>query len=148
VPGQLRYRARSPVPRIDLKVPFGDKEEAKRLGARWDPRGKLWYVPDGVDAAPLWKWLPVPEEPNVRASSYFLATTTRGCWRCEAATRVFGFVLPPGHEIRYVEDDPADDCWEVAEEPTLLSYVTAVADSVGVRLRSAAPHLLTGKRIR
>ncbi len=74
------------------------------------------------------------------ASSYFLATTTRGCWRCEAATRVFGFVLPPGHGVWYVDDDPADDCWEVAEEPTVLSYVTAVADPVAARLRSAAPH--------
>ena len=127
------------MPRVDLRVPLAEKEEAKRLGARWDPSEKLWYVPDGVYAAPLRKWVPVPEEPNVRASSYFLATTTRGCWRCEAATQVFGFALPSGHEVLYVADDPADDCWEVAEEPTVLSYVTDVADPIVARLRRATP---------
>lgn len=125
--------------RIELHVPFGEKEEAKRLGARWDPREKRWYVPEGVDAAPLQRWLPAREIPNVRAASYFLAITSRGCWRCEAATPVFAFVLPAGHETFYVADDPADDCWEVAEEPTVLSYVTDVADSVATLLRRDAP---------
>jgi len=29
-----------------LKVPYDDKEDAKRLGARWDPKRKKWYIPD------------------------------------------------------------------------------------------------------
>ena len=40
-----------------LKVPFKEKDEAKALGARWNPDGKHWYVPEGVDAAPFEKWL-------------------------------------------------------------------------------------------
>lgn len=36
------------MPRIDLTVPFAEKDEAKRLGARWDGERKLWYVPDVV----------------------------------------------------------------------------------------------------
>ena len=31
--------------RIDLQVPFCEKDEARRLGARWDPAQKVWYVP-------------------------------------------------------------------------------------------------------
>lgn len=27
-----------------LEVPFKEKDEAKRLGARWDPNMKKWYV--------------------------------------------------------------------------------------------------------
>lgn len=41
---------------INLKVPFGEKDQAKSLGARWNAELKLWYVPQGVDAAPLAKW--------------------------------------------------------------------------------------------
>lgn len=42
---------------IALKVPFKEKDEAKSLGARWNPDGKHWYVPEGVDAAPFAKWI-------------------------------------------------------------------------------------------
>ena len=42
---------------INLKVPFNEKDQAKSLGARWNAESKLWYVPQGVDAAPFEKWL-------------------------------------------------------------------------------------------
>jgi hypothetical protein len=125
--------------RIDLRVPFTEKEEARRLGARWDPRQKVWYVPAGVDVAALQKWLPAPLEPNIRAPRYFLATATRDCWRCAAATRVAAIVLPAGHEVFYAEDDPADDFWQLTEEPTVLSYIKDLTDSVAARLHRQAP---------
>lgn len=43
---------------IVLKVPYADKDEAKALGARWDPKRKTWYVPDGAAAGPFERWLP------------------------------------------------------------------------------------------
>jgi hypothetical protein len=126
--------------RMDLRVPISEKDAAKRLGARWDPRQRIWYVPEGVDALPLQQWLPAPQAPNIRAPCYFLATTTRDCWRCRAVTRVVGIALPAGHEVFYVADDPADDEWELAQEPTLLSYVEDLAELNAVRLRRQAPH--------
>jgi len=39
-----------------LNVPYAEKDEARALGARWNPVKKRWYVPDGVDAAPFAKW--------------------------------------------------------------------------------------------
>lgn len=48
--------------RIDLTVPFSQKDEAKSLGARWDPNLKTWYVPEGVEPGPFARWLPVPED--------------------------------------------------------------------------------------
>ena len=42
---------------ISLKVPFNEKDQAKSLGARWNAEAKLWYVPQGVDAAPFEKWV-------------------------------------------------------------------------------------------
>lgn len=126
--------------RIDLQVPFNEKDEAQRLGARWDPRQRVWYVPAGVDAAPLQKWCPRPATPSIRSPRYFLATTTRDCWRCAASTRVVAIVLPEEHEALYVEDDPADDYWRLAEQPTVLSYVWDLAAPVAARLRPLAPH--------
>jgi len=126
--------------RIDLRVPINEKEEATRLGARWDPSQKVWYVPSNIDPAPLQKWCPRPATPNIRAPRYFLATATRDCWCCAAFTRVVAIVLPGGHEVLYVEDDPADDYWQLAEEPTVLSYVEDLAAPVAARLRALSPH--------
>lgn len=42
---------------IVLKVPYAEKDEAKALGARWNPTRKCWYVPDGKDAAPFAQWV-------------------------------------------------------------------------------------------
>lgn len=33
-----------------ITVPFSKKEEAKRLGARFDGNEKKWYIPDGLDS--------------------------------------------------------------------------------------------------
>jgi hypothetical protein len=40
-----------------LTVPYAEKDEAKQLGARWDPKRKKWYIPAGVDAAPFSRWV-------------------------------------------------------------------------------------------
>lgn len=32
------------VKRIDLRVPYSEKDEAKALGARWDASVKKWYT--------------------------------------------------------------------------------------------------------
>ena len=40
--------------RLYLKVPFADKDEAKKLGARFDPDRKAWYA----DIRQPLKWIP------------------------------------------------------------------------------------------
>lgn len=41
-----------------LSVPFNRKNEAKKLGARWDTDKKLWYVPPGEETAPFRDFFP------------------------------------------------------------------------------------------
>lgn len=40
-----------------LNVPYAEKDEARALGARWNPSRKSWYVPPGVALEPFEKWL-------------------------------------------------------------------------------------------
>lgn len=126
--------------RVELRVPFEDKDEAKRLGARWDSAARLWVVPEDLDPAGFARWLPVENAPNVRAPSYFIAASTRCCWRCGATSGVHGFILPAGHETLSVGDEPGEDFWEEAEEPTLLCYLDWLAPAVVVRIKAVAPH--------
>lgn len=44
--------------RIDLKVPYEDKDEAKRLGALWDAARKTWYIKNKENLRPFLKWMP------------------------------------------------------------------------------------------
>jgi hypothetical protein len=37
--------------RIELNVPFARKEEAKAIGARWDPMKKVWWIAVDNDVA-------------------------------------------------------------------------------------------------
>jgi hypothetical protein len=44
-----------------LDVPYSEKDEAKKLGARWDPKAKSWYVPKGHSTHGLWpRWRKEP----------------------------------------------------------------------------------------
>ena len=54
--------------RVYLDVPYGEKEEAKALGARWDRAEKSWYVPVGIDPDPLQRWAPSSSNVHLTAS--------------------------------------------------------------------------------
>jgi len=46
-----------------LDVPFAEKDEAKALGARWDPQARRWYATRATMTA-LQHWAPLPEIPT------------------------------------------------------------------------------------
>lgn len=43
--------------RVDLVVPFSEKEQVKSLGAKRDPSKKVWYVPPGRDQGVFARWI-------------------------------------------------------------------------------------------
>ncbi|WP_425499989.1 DUF5710 domain-containing protein [Propionivibrio limicola] len=47
---------------MNLKVPFAEKDQAKKLGARWDAARKIWYVEAMADMSPFAKWSPSPHD--------------------------------------------------------------------------------------
>lgn len=56
--------------RMNLKVPFAEKDQAKQLGARWDAGRKVWYIEGNADVAVFSRWSPTPHDasaPAVRA---------------------------------------------------------------------------------
>lgn len=40
-----------------LNVPYSEKEEAKKLGARWSPGNKSWFIEEIPDIIPFIKWM-------------------------------------------------------------------------------------------
>jgi phage/plasmid primase-like uncharacterized protein len=51
---------KSPAPeKTFLSVPYKEKDQAKKLGAKWDREAKSWYAPEGAELSALQPWLPV-----------------------------------------------------------------------------------------
>jgi hypothetical protein len=44
--------------RVNLKVPYAEKDKAKRLGAKWDMARKVWFVEDLDNLSPFLRWMP------------------------------------------------------------------------------------------
>ena len=44
--------------KIYLRVPYVEKDEAKRLGAKWDIARRTWFVENAENLAPFLKWMP------------------------------------------------------------------------------------------
>lgn len=54
--------------RMNLKVPFAEKEQAKKLGARWDAARKVWYVAGDADLKLFSRWSPTADDGAVAAT--------------------------------------------------------------------------------
>jgi hypothetical protein len=47
----------APEHKVWLKVPYREKEEAKAVGCRWDPKAKRWYAPLATPKEHIKRWL-------------------------------------------------------------------------------------------
>lgn len=93
--------------RLNLKVPFAEKDEAKKLGARWDPARKLWYIENKEDLAPFSRWSPSPHDTA--------AETAQPQKRASVARQASSGFVHVGS--KYVEHPRVCDCppWEVCD---------------------------------
>ena len=39
-----------------IQVPYPEKDDAKSLGAKWDPINRLWYIPIGKEIKNFSRW--------------------------------------------------------------------------------------------
>ncbi|PSY62727.1 DUF5710 domain-containing protein [Escherichia coli] len=110
--------------RIDINVPYNEKDEAKRLGARWDATRKTWYIPDGVPTSDFTRWLP---SGNVLSPYWFIAQTPDQCWKCGRETVMTSFLLPAGHKT-LEQDEDGLLYWQMQELPAFIFYVDDIPE--------------------
>ncbi|MEV6680836.1 DUF5710 domain-containing protein [Streptomyces erythrochromogenes] len=74
------------VERIWLDVPFAEKDEAKKGGARWDATAKRWFAPR-PGMAELERWAAAPDVPDLLpgedrslGSGLFVDLVPQTCW--------------------------------------------------------------------
>lgn len=123
-----------------LNVPYSEKEEAKRLGAKWDPKVKKWYINTSPkDYVKFAKWIMRENDNVLIATEYlYLIEGQQSCWKCGQKTAVVGLGIGEHIHMYGEDDDPQieivqDEEWEevhlawVNEEetvpPKLLRYM-------------------------
>lgn len=80
---------------IRLSVPFHQKEQAKTLGARWNNKGKFWYITHDEERSLFAQWMQNENEKlNISSTSYFIAKSFRTCWKCKQFSDVYAIILP------------------------------------------------------
>lgn len=73
--------------RVWLDVPFDEKDDAKRFGARWDGREKRWYATAGRVANDCDRWAARPDLPDLLpgedrsfGKGLFVDLVPSSCW--------------------------------------------------------------------
>ncbi|WP_407278957.1 DUF5710 domain-containing protein [Aromatoleum evansii] len=104
--------------RLNLKVPFAEKDQAKKLGARWDAGRKIWYVEGKDDLAPFARWSPTPHD----ASAGDVRTQKGASGRNQDSS---GTVQVGS---KYVEHPRVCDClpWEVCDNCRATAFGSRV----------------------
>ena len=129
--------------KIYLDVPFGQKEEAKSLGARWDTHIKKWYYDGPInDFVKFGKWIisEDSDEAIIVHENFCIIEAKRVCYKCNQETTIIGFgiwdhsILTEDNGVYRIEnsqDDPEMEdeihlAWSDNESeipPLLLTYI-------------------------
>lgn len=70
-----------------LDVPYNEKDEAKALGARWNPELKKWYVQNEKNYYKFTKWI-FNEGCSVACKNLYIVEAKRQCYKCNYETTV------------------------------------------------------------
>lgn len=113
---------------IKLSVPFHQKDQAKALGAKWNPQEKYWFITEKEDASLFTEWLPNKNHTiNLRVDHYYIAQSFRDCWKCGYKSQVYAIILPktPPHSREYAK---------------ILYYLQHLGESTQKRFEALTPH--------
>ena len=94
--------------RINLATPFAEKEDAKKLGAKWDAQRKCWYIVDVADLTPFMRWIP----DLVAASAESAAGTAAGATQKVAVAKATVVPAKPKQAVPHCgcSVKPWEDC--------------------------------------
>lgn len=106
--------------RIDLDVPYGEKETAKSVGMQWDSGNKTWFVPSGMQFSQCSQWI---QDKTIFSRQYYVVRSMQTCWSCKNAIPVYSICFVFG--LRYSSES---HCAEILSWPHYLAYTTKVSD--------------------
>lgn len=132
-----------------LNIPYGEKDEAKSLGAKWNAQVKKWYTDtEREQYVRFSKWILKDTDDAVIATEYIhIIESEQKCWKCGQLTKVVGlgigeFVHIYGEadapEYELVEDyvDPGEElhlAWVENEDDIPLKLLRYLKENYSVK---------------
>uniref|UniRef100_UPI00402AFAA3 DUF5710 domain-containing protein n=1 Tax=Bacillus sp. DX2.2 TaxID=3073452 RepID=UPI00402AFAA3 len=115
------------MPRINLCVPYDQKDKVKALGGKWDVENKTWYIIVNTykETEPFSEWIYTAKSPE-----FWIVELHRECWRCRKQTPIFAYCFPKGYislEFENEDDEACSFFWEPVHFFTLLTYVYCIS---------------------
>ncbi|MBO4859185.1 MAG: hypothetical protein J5527_11815 [Treponema sp.] len=102
-----------------LNVPYEEKDEAKSLGAKWNPELKKWYIQNTEDCGKFMKWIWKDykdyEELYILKDHLYIAEGIRICNKCKKETRVIGLGIDKYYQV-YDENEDYNFSAHLCEE--------------------------------
>ncbi len=76
-----------------LNVPYVEKDQAKALGAKWNPELKRWYADVPRDYYKFRKWFSDPKANLVVCNQIYIVVGKDRCFRCKNDTNVISLAV-------------------------------------------------------
>lgn len=104
--------------RLFLDIPYSEKDEAKKLGAKWNRAVKKWYIDvEREDYIKFSKWILRHSDDVIIAIDYLHVIEGKAhCWKCKSLTTVVG--LGVGEYI-HIYGEPDDAEFEIVENSAM-----------------------------
>lgn len=115
--------------KVILNVPFQEKDEAKNLGAIWDPARKTWYAKYGEEEK-FFKWINEEKsnEFNIKANYFYIAESITRCDSCRKQTKVFSYFIDIYETLHVVEQFDGNEnfklFWIEEFNPSFISHIS------------------------
>lgn len=122
---------------IVLEVPYSEKEDAKAMGARWNPIIKKWFIKlkSDDDREKFVKWIPTTQDNMITLlPKIYLLKAYRSCYMCNNLSEVFCFasdgLIDPSEEFYD---------YDMKHNIFLIYNLTSVPNDIDLFLKKHAP---------
>ncbi len=92
-----------------LNVPFNEKEEVKKMGAKWNNEIKKWYVTDKNEYYKFQRWFSNPYNNIIVLDHIYIVVATQRCFKCGKITTVVSLATD---SYVTIDDEQFDLCEE------------------------------------
>ena len=120
-----------------IDVPFDEKDEAKALGAKWNPKIKKWYVEERKDYYKFEKWILGNKENVFILCDYFYIIEGKHiCFKCNKPTTVIGFGVKNYFEVFHSKEYGNEQNFEyIDDEIHIASHIEPLSKDLLDKLK-------------